>query len=74
MRNLARLTAAANRIENGPNTTDRRNAPKCAECGCACELLGNGTYLAHCWKHTTPEEWDAYKRSWELGQYREDQP
>jgi hypothetical protein len=64
MRNLARLTAAANRIEHGPAPA-KRTGPKCAECRRVCQQMPDGTYQPRCWKHQTPDEWQAYKQAWQ---------
>jgi len=65
MRNLAILTHAANKIENGPNTVDRRKFPKCADCRRVCQQMPDGTYQAHCWKHATQEERQARNAAWQ---------
>ena len=64
MRNLAILTAAANKAEHGPNTVDKRTFPKCAVCRRACSQMPDGTYQAHCWKHATQEEYRAHQAAW----------
>ena len=73
MRNLARLTYAAIRAENGPAPA-KVKAPHCTECRRACQQLPNGTYQAHCWKHNTPQEWQEYKAAWKPIWDAESQP
>ena len=65
MRNLAILTNAAIAAEHGANTVDRRTFPRCAECRRACQQMPDGTFQAHCWKHTTREEYEIHKAAWQ---------
>lgn len=62
MRNLARLTGAAQRLTSGPNTHDRRSAPRCQRPGCRRAALwyGEEQYAKHCSEHAMPEELRAY--------------
>ena len=66
MRNLARLTHAANRLENGPRTIDRRKLPMCEEPGCRrkVEALPNGDHIEHCYAHASAEEQQRYQDAW----------
>jgi len=70
MRNLNRLTHAANRLENGPNPHDRRKYPKCAESGCRrrVNLLPDDNYTAHCDRHWTEDEKRHYFKAWKEAQ------
>jgi len=66
MKNLSRLTGAANRIENGPRKIDRRKLPQCVTDGCRKKSLPlkDGGHIEHCDLHRTEEEWLRYYRSW----------
>lgn len=66
MRNLARLTNAANRIESGSRKIDRRKLPQCANDGCKrkVQALKDGGHIAHCDLHRTDDEWERYYTSW----------
>lgn len=66
MRNLARLTNAANRVENGPRRIDRRKLPQCATEGCRrrVDMLKDGSHTDRCDRHFTDEERERYYASW----------
>ena len=66
MRNLARLTHAANQMENGAPTVDRRKLPICAEPDCErkVEALPDGQYIEHCYGHASAEERQRYQDAW----------
>lgn len=51
-----------------PPAVDARRSPRCAEPGCrkACQHLADGEYTAHCWRHATPEERQAFSRAHNL--------
>ena len=65
MRNLSRLTHAANRTEHGERRVDRRKRPKRAEPGCRrkVEALLNGDHTGPCYLHATDEEKQYYLTS-----------
>jgi len=67
MRNLNRLTHAANRLEHGPTLEDRRKRPMCAAVGCRrrVNLLPDGSYNTHCVRHWTDDEKQRYSSAWE---------
>lgn len=67
MKNLARLTNAANRLEHGLKSIDRRKLQTCAEAGCRrrVEALSNGGHIEHCYEHATDEERECYHGSWD---------
>ena len=60
MRSLARLTWAANRIENGDPPATVERAPRCPECRRLVERLPDGTYTTRCSKHMDMTE----RRAW----------
>ena len=73
MRNLNRMTWAAQRLEHGPSEVDLRSAPRCEEADCrrACARLPDGTYLLCCYRHMTGEVavhfyalWQQTRSSW----------
>lgn len=65
MKNLSRLTGAANRLEHGQRRIDRRRLPQCATDGCRRRVMAlKDGHIAHCDRHRTEEEWQAYYTSW----------
>lgn len=66
MRNLARLTYAANLLEHGANTRDRRKYPKCARSGCRrrVSIYPDGKFTRRCYLHRDPEEAQEYADAW----------
>lgn len=66
MRNLNRLTHAANRLEHGARTIDRRKLPVCEEPGCRrrVEALPDGSHMAVCYLHMTVLEKEHYYGAW----------
>ena len=66
MRNLNRLTHAANRLENGAPTIDRRKLPICEQPGCRrrIEILPDGEHMAVCYLHMTDLEKQHYYDAW----------
>lgn len=66
MRNLNRMTHAANRLEHGPKHIDRRKLPVCEEPGCRrkVEMLPDGSYTLTCYLHMTRLEKQHYYDAW----------
>jgi len=66
MRNLNRLTNAANRLEHGPRRIDRRKLPVCEEpdCNRKVEALPDGGHTEACYLHMTAIEKAAYFDAW----------
>jgi len=66
MKNLTRLTNAANNRDGVVRTVDRRKLPTCADetCKRKTEYLLGGKPTQHCYKHMTNLERIEYLSSW----------
>lgn len=68
MKNLARITHHANKVENGPSSGDRRRLPVCAQPDCRRRVMAmpaGAPTPAHCYGHATDAERAQYHQAWE---------
>jgi len=68
MKNLARITHHADKVENGPKASDRRRLPICQHPDCRRRVMAmpdGAPTAAHCYQHGTDVERAQYHDAWE---------